>query len=102
MSLNTTMHEVLIELLQTDTAVFLADRPTLLELAQFIDGLGQVQATIDAVVTTACREFASLLEETAVRDRTQNPGSRLSGLGRLAPIMAPSRLASASPRPSTP
>ncbi len=57
-----TMHEVLVDLLQTDTALFLADRPGVVELARYIDGLGQVQATLDEVRTTLCREFAGRLE----------------------------------------
>ncbi len=55
------MHEILIDLLEADTAIFLADRPTLLELARFIDGVAQVQAALEKVRTIACSEFVDRL-----------------------------------------
>ena len=55
-------HEILIDLLEADTAIFLADRPTLLELARFIDGLAQVQAALEKIRTIACKEFVDRLE----------------------------------------
>jgi hypothetical protein len=64
------MHEVLVDLLQTDTALFLADRPSVVELARYIDGLGRVQASLDEVRTTLCREFAGRLE-TGIKTPTR-------------------------------
>lgn len=74
-----TMSEVLVDLLRTDTALFLADRPDIFELAQFIDGLAQVQGTLDEVRTTVCREFAGRLE-AGVEGSDRGPGEgRLRG-----------------------
>ena len=84
------LHEILVEILHTDTAVFLASGPSLREMAERLDGLAEVQVALDEVRETMRRRFIGLLEqaEPAGSDAGRSPVSAGRSMAREHPTRA--------------